>query len=147
MSMPYGNANVPILGQPRPQGEPSRAIELYDSDILVVEKILRIVQERAANRSLDYDAFDREIKERFHDAGFVVDVKWFHTNLDTVKMPEVEIVGRVDKQGEFDHEKMQHEVVNDILDLGTGGKIPVTAEMMKQVKETEAAHKKHGDHD
>jgi hypothetical protein len=145
--MPFGGANVPILGQPRPQQEASRAIELYDSDILVVEKVLNIIKERAAQRSHDYDAFDREIKERFHDAGYIVDVKWWSTDQKDLYAPDIEIIGRVDKQGEFDHEKMGHEVVNDLLELGTGGKIQVTADMMKQVKETEDAHKKHGDHD
>lgn len=143
MSM-YGN--VPILGESRPQ-EQSRAIELYDSDILVIEKVYQILQERGASGSRDYDAFDREIKDRFYNAGYVVDVKWFHTNVDGVKRPDIEIVGRVGKQGEFDHDQMQHEVVEDILELGTKGKIPVTADMMKQVRETEEAHKKHGDHD
>jgi len=144
--MPFGGANVPILGQPRPQQEPSRAIELYDSDILVVERVLNIVRERGQNRR-DYDAFDREIKERFFDAGYVVDVKWYHTNIEGVKSPDIEIVGRTEKQGEFDHEKMAHQVTEDILELGTKGKISVTSDMMNQVKETEAAHKKHGDHD
>jgi hypothetical protein len=147
MSMPYGSANVPILGQPRPQQEASRSIELYDSDILVVEKILNIIKERATERSHDYDAFDREIKERFFDAGYIVDVKWYSTNVQDVYSPDIEIIGRTEKQGEFDHEKMGHEVVNDILELGTGGKISVTSDMMKQVRETEQAHKKHGDHD
>jgi len=147
MSMPYGGANVPILGQPRPQQEPSRAIELYDSDILVVEKILHILQERGHQRSHDRDAFDKEIKERFFDAGYIVDVKWYSTNVAEVYAPDIEIIGRTEKQGEFDHEKMGYEVVNDILELGTGGKISVTSDMMKQVRETEQAHKKHGDHD
>lgn len=145
--MPYGGANVPILGQPRPQQEQSRAIELYDSDILVVEKVLNIVKERAQSGSRDYDAFDREIKERFHDAGYVVDVKWYSTNVKDVYSPDIEIVGRTDRQGAFDHDKMQHEVVEDILELGSKGKISVTSDMMKQVEETEAAHKKHGNHD
>jgi hypothetical protein len=147
VQMPFGGANVPILGQPRPQQEPSRAIELYDSDILVVEKVLNIIKERAEQRSHDYDAFDREIKERFYDAGYIVDVKWWSTDQKDLYAPDIEIIGRVDKQGEFDHDKMGHEVVNDILELGTKGKIAVTSEMMKQVKETEDAHKKHGDHD
>jgi len=145
--MPYGGANVPILGQPRPQQEPSRAIELYDSDILVVEKVLNIIKERGQDKRRDYDAFDREIKERFYDAGYIVDVKWYSTNLAEVYSPDIEIVGRTEKQGEFDHEKMAHQVTEDILELGTKGKISVTSDMMKQVKETEAAHKKHGDHD
>jgi len=145
--MHYGDAGVPILGQPRPQQTTSRAIELYDSDILVIEKVYKTLQDRSAHNRRDYDAFDREIKERFHDAGFIVDVKWFHTNIEGVKMPEVDFIGRVDPESEFDHDKMQHEVVEDILDLGTKGKIAVTADMMKQVRETEEAHKKHGDHD
>jgi hypothetical protein len=102
-------------------------IELYDSDILVLEPVLQMIRRRSEGRR-DYDAFDREIKERFHDIGFVVDVKWFETNLAEVKMPEIDIVGRVEPEAQFDHDKMQHEVVNDILDLGTGGKIPVTPE-------------------
>lgn len=119
-------------------------IEVYDTEILAIEKVLDVLKTRAENRR-NRGEFDREIKERFHHIGFIVDVKWWHTNLEDVKMPEVEIIGRVDDRGQgMDHDRLRHEIVNDVLELGSGGIINTgTADEAAMIRATEQAHKSH----
>lgn len=96
--------------------------EVLDSEILEIEKVVGILNDKARNGRQNYDAFDREIKERFASIGFIVGVTWWHTNIDGLKMPEITISDRTDKKA-FDYDRQVHEVTNDILDLGTGGVI------------------------
>lgn len=126
--------DVPILGQPRPTAQPGYApvdahnqsdltqgFQLYDHEIVAVEKVALKLRERAGlPRTLD--DFDREIRQRYEDIGLVVKVNWWSTNVEGTFMPEVEVVGRTEKH-EFDHDEMVHEVTNDLLGLGTEGVI------------------------
>jgi len=120
-------------------------IDLYDTEIIEAEKVLDTLSKRNWKQHMDLDAFDREIKDRFAQIGLVVEVKWWHTNVENVKMPEVEIVGRTERH-EFDHDRLRHEVVNDVLELGTGGVIKMDKEQVRQIKETEEGHKKQHRH-
>lgn len=97
-------------------------LDIYDSEIAEIERVSNILKVRA-RQPRNYDDFQREIKERFAEIGFVVDVKWWETNVEGVMMPEIEIIGRVDKSHVFDRDRMVHEVTNDLLDLGEGGVI------------------------
>lgn len=119
-------------------------IEVYDTEILQIEKVLEILRVRSERQSRNRGEFDREIKERFHGIGFIVDVKWWHTNLEDVKMPEVEITGRVDDKGTgMDHERLRHEITNDVLGLGQGGVIKTGgADEAALIRATEQGHKK-----
>lgn len=99
----------------------TKTIDVYDSEILEIEKVLGILRERSTTRR-NYEDFQREIKERFFDIGFIVDVVWYSTNLADTNMPEVVMKGRVEAK-EFDREKMSAEVTGDILKMGTGGVI------------------------
>lgn len=121
----------------------SDVIEVYDTEILQIEKVLEILRVRSDRQSRNRGEFDREIKERFHQIGFIVDVKWWHTNLEDVKMPEVEITGRVDDRGQgMDHERLRHEITNDVLELGAGGIINTgTADEAAMIRATENSHK------
>lgn len=130
-------------------------IELYDSDILVIEEILAHLARRAEGRR-DRDAFDREIKERFTDAGFEVATSWFHVadrrtgqEVPDVYMPEITVNGRVQKRFTFDHDQQVHEVTNDLLELDEGGVIKTTGPLSPEQKAVRDAHAKarcHGDH-
>jgi hypothetical protein len=127
--------DVPILGQRgpvaqrRPEYSHSDAhnqsdiahADLYDSEVIQVEKVLQRLMQRSESRR-DYDAFDREIRQRFEEIGFVVKISWWSTTMDDVYSPKIEVVGRTEKH-EFDHDQMVHEVTNDILDIGQGGVI------------------------
>lgn len=99
-------------------------INVYDSEVKALQETLATLNGRTY-KPHDLEAFDREIVERCQDIGFVADVKW-HTAADErgrpvegTFIPVVEIVGRCEpiKGGEFDHDRMRHEVVNNVLDL------------------------------
>lgn len=119
--------------------------DILDSEIMECEKVLELLKDRAIKHgAINLANFDDEIKTRFAEIGFAVDVKWWHSNVEGVKMPEIEIVGRTSRKA-FDHEQMRHEVVNDILGLGTGGTIKVKPEDVLAAKQYEQSHKQaHG---
>lgn len=119
--------NIPILGQGKPQAEPNAPgltanCEVHDSEIMEIEKVLDRLNDRASSGSIDLDSFDREIKDRFHQIGFIVDVAWWHTNVEGVKRPDIVIKDRTERK-QFDHDQKVHEITNDILGLGDKGVI------------------------
>lgn len=83
-------------------------IDLYDSEVAEIEKVWGTLQERT-NKSHNYDSFDREIRERFAEIGFKVRVNWYETNVAGVKLPEIEVIDRI-QQREFDHDQMRYEL-------------------------------------
>lgn len=96
----------------------SELVNVLDSEMAALQEIHRTLEDRTYKRH-NLAAFEREIVERFHEAGFLVDVKWYETNLPDVSSPVVEVIDRCDpvKPGEFDHDKMRHEVVHNVLGL------------------------------
>jgi hypothetical protein len=126
-------------------------IQLYDSDLLKIEEILDVLNRRKGQR-IDYEGWTREVKDRFHKIGLIVSILWYEAGaerpdgslekIDDTLIPEIVVRGRVDKHV-FDHERMGHEVQNDLLELGTGGKLKVTAEDARKALETFRSHK-HG---
>lgn len=132
MSHPYDrHPNVPILGQKKAKEVPANQqdltgrFEVYDSEIIKIEKVLERLKASSTGHR-DYESFNREIKERFAEIGFVVSVKWFEFAVGGQKqdgyMPEVEITGRTEHHT-FDHDRMVSEVTGDLLGLGEGGVI------------------------
>jgi hypothetical protein len=95
-------------------------IELNDSDILRIESVVKILNDRQG-KVLNMDAFRRESEERFADAGFRVTVKCYTTNQEGLYAFDIEINDRL--EGQFDPDQMVHEATNDVLELGTGGVI------------------------
>jgi hypothetical protein len=112
----------------------TKTLDILDSEAIVIGDIWEALQEKARGRSLNYADFDREIKERYAEAGFVVDVVWYHTNVESVKMPEIVFKARTERK-EFDRDQMVHEVTNDILGTGQGGVIKTDKAMMKALEE------------
>lgn len=96
----------------------SELVNVYDSEVADLQRVQRELNARTYKRH-NLAAFEREITERFQEVGFVVSVNWYETNLEGVFAPEVEVVGRCEpiKGGEFDHDKMRHEVVHNLLGL------------------------------
>lgn len=120
---------IPILGQAKATADGPNApgltakCEVYDSEIDAIHKVLEGLNERVAGgRRVDYDAFQREIIDKFANLGFKVYVAWWHTNIEGVKQPEITITDRLGKH-EFDHDRQVNEVTNDVLGLGEGGVI------------------------
>lgn len=93
------------------------SIELYESDILLIEKALKPLQAKQS-KPVNLESFRKEIIERFAEQGFRVDVKVWDTNQYGVYAFDLDILGRIERTEEgFDHERMHHEVVNDLLDI------------------------------
>ena len=120
--------NIPIIGQPSTYGANApnapgltTKCEVYDSEIAEIQKVLEILNQRTG-KTIDLGGFDREVQDRFAAIGFKVDVTWYHSNVEGVKIPEITITDRIERKA-FDHDQQVHEVTNDILGLGTGGVI------------------------
>lgn len=136
-----------------PVGGVDSLIQLYDSEIIEIEKILEILNIRRRQR-ISYEKYTEEVQDRFGKIGLIVSVRWYEAGteredgilqkIDGVLIPEIVVKGRTDaKRFSFDHAQMGHEVQNDLLELGTGGKLKVTAEDARRALESVKAHK-HG---
>lgn len=96
----------------------SELANVLDSEVADLQRVLSTLNERTY-KPHNLHSFEREIVERCQEIGFVADVKWYETNAEGVFSPVVEIVGRCEpiKPGEFDHDRMRYEVVNNVLGL------------------------------
>ncbi|MGH7869864.1 MAG: hypothetical protein ACREP9_20080 [Candidatus Dormibacteraceae bacterium] len=126
--------SVPLLGQPKlPEPEP---IDLYDHEVLAITEIVNTLTGRHSKMSRNYRAVEAEIHDRFNDAGFLVYVNWYFWMLDEQTqegcLPQVTVIGRIDKKHEFDHDRQVHEVVNNILGIpGADGVIKTDKDTLK----------------
>jgi hypothetical protein len=122
-------------------------IDVYDSEVREIEKVLKLLQERLQGKSRNFPAAEKEIKERFAEIGFIASVNWYEYAVGEEKqdgaMPEISITGRIEKR-EFDHDRQVHEVTNDVLELGEGGTIKTDPETVRKFLE---GHKKHSHED
>jgi hypothetical protein len=92
-----------------------------DSELLEIEKVIKEI-EKKQHTNQDIEMFHQEIKDRFHKIGWDVVVRvWTTDSLGTYAF-DIELNDRVVRQTEFDVEKMQWEVVNDIAELDPGMK-------------------------
>lgn len=122
-------------------------IDLYDTEILEIEKVLGVLNEKVG-RSLDIEAFTKEVKERFAEIGLVVSVAWYEYAADGKKvegsyLPEITVIRRTEKPGEFDHDRLKHEIVNDVLDLPGQTKGELIKPDAETVRRFMAEHGKH----
>jgi hypothetical protein len=135
------------------QGGVESMIQLYDSEIIKIEEVLEALNKRKGQRT-DYERWTNEVKDRFHRVGLVVSVLWYEAGVERADgsmekiegtlIPEILVKARVDsKTFAFDHEQMGHEVQSDLLELGTGGKLKVTAEDARKALQSVRDHK-HG---
>jgi hypothetical protein len=94
-------------------------LEVLDSEVDEITKILSVLQDRARLKAHNYEAFEREIRSRFEDIGFAVDVNWHSYAVGGVvqagsAMPEVTVTGRLSS---FDPDRQVWEVTQNILEL------------------------------
>lgn len=115
------------------------SINLYDSEIDTIHRIIEALRRRASG-PVSYQAFQDEVIQRFHDAGFKADVRWYETDQEGVLMPEIQIMDRIDPNFVWDPDRQVHEVTGDLLNLGEGGVIS-SKDAMAQVRATEQQHK------
>lgn len=118
-------------------------LNLYDEDILKLEKVFDWVKQRQHQR-MDLEDFRRNAIERFYDAGFKVNVKVYETTendgqsaLEGVYAFDFEILDRVNREEQFDFDRQVHQVVNNLLELPdqNGGWINTDEALMRAERE------------
>jgi len=131
-------------------------IDLYDSEVIKIEQVLDTLKARAINRR-NYEDFDREIKEKLAEAGFVATVHWFtaagpdKVQIPDMLMPEITIDGRIAPDGavlaadqfEFDHNQQVHEVTHNLLELPGEDGVIKTGPIDAAHRDILDAHKHH----
>lgn len=124
--------------------ELSSNVELYDSDLIAIEKgPLKWIGQRRGQR-MNLEDFRRAVVDQFAMVGFVVDVKCYDTNEAEVYAFDVEIRARTEAQT-FDYDRMRHEVVNNLLEIpgvtkGELIKAPTKAEVQAIVEKERHRH-------
>jgi hypothetical protein len=120
-------------------------LDLYDSDVEAVFKVLARLQDRARYRRHNYNDFDREIREAFAEIGFTVEVNWHEFSREGQKqdgaMPEVTVTGRTDPGFVFDKDKQVHQVTHNVLGIpGEEGVIRTDPDTLKNFLEGSGGH-------
>lgn len=119
-------------------------LNVYDSDVKKLLDLQESLNERAKNGQLNYDDFEKEIKEKFAAIGFRVNVNWWTYEIDGVKqdgaMPEITVTGRIDAAFRFDPDRQVHEAVHDVLGLGEEGWIKTDPDTVKNFLEGNGGH-------
>ncbi len=102
--------------------------DLYDSEVLEIDRITAVLSQKIGTMT-ELSAIQREVRERFAEAGFVARCDFYKDMNDPrpwdekPSLPRISIVGRTEKVGEFDHERMGHEVRSNILGKNEQGDI------------------------
>ena len=96
-------------------------LDIYDHEVLAIERVLGELNARARNKKLNYNDFEREIRDRFAEIGFEVDVNWYRFSVggkeqEDAAMPEITVTGRTENSP-WDPDRQVHEAVNNILEL------------------------------
>jgi hypothetical protein len=126
-------------------------IDIYDSEIDKILEVQQLLQQRARERMFNYNDFEREIKERFEDIGFIVAVNWHSYAVNgevqaMSAMPEVAITGRTDPSFAFDPDRQVHEVTRNVLGL-PGEEGVIKTDLGETFKDFQKGHSgAHGHH-
>lgn len=91
-----------------------------DSELLEMEAVMAELRKKQST-SQNIEAFHQEIKDRFHKIGWDVIVRVWTDSFGLYDF-RIELNERVTPQVEFDVERMQWEVLNDIAELDPGMK-------------------------
>lgn len=117
--------------------------DLYDHEVEQILAVQLALNERATAKRHNYADFEKEIRGRFAEIGFTVNVNW-HTfavggTPQEGAMPEVTITGRTMKIN-WDPDRQVHEAVHDVLGLGEGGWIKTDPDTLKNFKDGNGGH-------
>jgi hypothetical protein len=123
--------------------EITSAFNLYDTDILRLEKVIEQLN-RKIGTATNMEGFRQEILDRMARAGFRVDVKVYSTTQDGTYAFDIEIKDRLDSGFTFDYDQQVHEVTHDVLGLGDGGVIKTTKDDLRRMEEHSKKHRKDG---
>lgn len=105
--------------------------DLYDSERIAINNVMAALGEKMG-ATVEGSAFQREVRDRFAEIGFVVRCDLWKDDDDPRDwderpwIPSITLVGRTEKQGEFDHERMGHEVRSNILGKNQQGNVQRT---------------------
>jgi hypothetical protein len=101
----------------------AEVLDILDSEMNEILKVLEELRQRGSAKKHNYLDFEREIKGRFAEIGFEVDISWYEYAMGAQAgpvagsaMPEVTITGRTERK-EFDRDQMVHEVTHNLLGL------------------------------
>lgn len=116
----------------QPAAPAPEAVDIYPSEVPKVQAALQRLQETFARKLVDdpQDAashFNQMAVNVFGEIGFEVEVEWYEAKENplgpaTMYVPRVSIVGRIRKETEVDHERMQYDIVTGKAD-GVAGYI------------------------
>lgn len=110
-------------------------IDIYDHEILAIEKVLKALGE-TQGKARDPFGYHREIVERFEEIGFTVWADWV-TSPDGVHIFKVTIRDRCTPLPHgFDHEQQRWEVQQDILEIDTPGAVHRDGHIITPAKST-----------
>lgn len=97
-------------------------IELYDSDIANIDKVVEVLARKQGHET-NLEGFRQECIDTFGKIGLKVDVLVYTTDQAGLFWFEVQIQGRTEEH-EFDHDRQRHEAVSNYLGIpGEGGVI------------------------
>lgn len=102
--------------------------EPYPSELNQIKTVAATLQNRFGFKPLSgrgRERFEEEAVNRFSEIGLRVHVSWEDVQVDDhtdnlYYIPTINFLGRVEKQGETDHERIQTEVVSGELDGRVG---------------------------
>lgn len=96
---------------------------LYDSERLAINQVTTTLMENIGKHR-ELGSFQREVRERFAEIGFIARCDFYESRHEDhlpkderTQYPEITLVGRCDPMqvGDFDHDKMGHEVRSNII--------------------------------
>ena len=117
------------------QDEVQVDIDLYDSDVLKIEAVIKALNHTRAHKSTTVEGWRNEVTQRFAEAGFRVNVvlqqideiqvEGKATQKDGRIFTSITIVGRTEdiKVGEYDHERQRDEVRRNIQGRNAQGNV------------------------
>lgn len=98
-------------------------IDLYDTERVRLNQALNVIRASVGTRR-NLESFRQEILDSMWQCGFRVDVRVFEGTMEddpsqeTIFFFKLVIVGRSESEEEFDHDRMKHEVLNDVIGQG-----------------------------
>jgi hypothetical protein len=119
-------------------------LDLYDHEVEEILQLQARLSDRARYRRMNYNDFDREIREGFAGIGFTVEVNWHEFAVGGQKqegaMPEVTVTGRTEDHV-FDKDRQVHEVTHNVLGIpGEDGVIKTDPDTLRNFMEGQGGH-------
>lgn len=116
----FEKAVIDLKDHPEQEGV-LESSDLYDSEKIAISKVSTALMDNI-NKHRELGAFQREVRERYAEIGFVARCDFYESQYEDhlpkserTQYPEITLIRRCEPTGEFDHDKMGHEVRSNIL--------------------------------